>query len=377
MHTGRLSTSWLIGALISSMMLLGCSSSSGDATPATVAPTGPGPVVVGLRAGAELLADRWGDEGAFLVVLAALDLGYVVDQISAAIEAGLLGSDGSVVGVEPAGEPSGRLSPLVTGLRRMATASEDIPEDAFIASINKSASEVFAAGRRQIDSQQVEELMVGILLHLAARGYSPEQIVTGIVFGQITLEAPTLGCWFLTEGGQPVVAARIQLPGLPCPPPGSFWGAPTKTSLAQAVAGGSLDGEYVGGITNWPNGWNVHSSTVLATVIGTEVTLEVEYVASIPFRHTEGVLVCTLVVDVLAAGSGELGNEFTLTVESAGVLDASGSECGDTFPWPRTAPDEFVGSTGGATFPVEARVEEDALLGRVVLPFLEFEAVRG
>lgn len=362
-------------ALAVALVASGCASSPEVAAPDTTIAAEPGPVVVGLRASAKGLVDRWGDEGAFFVVLAALDRGYLVGQITEALDAGTLHADGTVSGVDPAGEASNLLTTVAAGWRSGVSAPDDAPQDAFVAFVDQSASDLFAAGRRQIAAQQVEELMVGILLHLAARGYSLEQIVNGIVLGQITIEAPTLGCWLLTDGGAPVVAARPQVEGIPCPPPGSV-GAATTTSVARPATPGGSDGMYVGGITDWPSGWDLRDSTVTAQVSGTRVVLEVEYLASIPFRHTEGVLVCTLVVNVLAAGSGELAAEFALTVESAGVLDASGSECGDTFPWPRSAADEFVGNMSGATLPVQVLVETDALLGMVLLPFLEFEAVR-
>lgn len=179
MRRGARTLTRCLAAISLVISVAACGGGSGDADreATTIAPTAtnaelpaPNETVIDAEVSATVRAivDRLGPDAAFSAVVLALDAGYGADQI--AQHAGALTSDGTIPGTAPLGRPSGVFATATAqGLRR---AAEHTPAQA-LANLKAKA----------YDEDTVETLL-GTVLLLAGTGYSAEQILEGLLFGE-------------------------------------------------------------------------------------------------------------------------------------------------------------------------------------------------
>jgi len=186
-----------------------------------------GEAVAGTVEAGDALVARWGDEDAFLVVLWAMDAGYSAAQIIDAAVDDRVGADGLISSsdggvLEPDGEPQGRLSVdgpsafgyrFVTARYSVSAQALDEPSEAYVADLDGFASEIFEAGQASIREFTADQVaLAGVVLELAYVGYSFDQILEALYFGDVRAgpsESGSLLCWgVIGEGGQMVVPAN-------------------------------------------------------------------------------------------------------------------------------------------------------------------------
>lgn len=162
-----------------------------------------------LAASDSLVAALGVDEATTAVVL-ALDSGYSFDQLTAAAAAGTLSTDGTISGVDPVYDTYGLIvnsSPSATDVsatgepravhailltRALAAADSDpVPQNAFIRNLNDRANDFFSPREAERQQEERGRFVIAMLYHLSSLGYSFEQIVDGIVFGEIHWFKPT------------------------------------------------------------------------------------------------------------------------------------------------------------------------------------------
>ena len=124
----------------------------------------------GLSNGSASIVDRLGPDAAFAAVVLALDAGYGADQI--AQHASVLTSEGTIPGVAPTGAPTGVFATATAPAQGLRLAAEKTPAQA-LANLKAKA----------YDEDTVETLL-GTVLFLAGVGYSAEQILEGLIFGE-------------------------------------------------------------------------------------------------------------------------------------------------------------------------------------------------
>jgi hypothetical protein len=138
---------------------------------------------------AATIVDHVGPEDAFEAVVLALDAGYGVDQIAAA--SSTLEADGTIPGVLPENPAEGVFAASAvgsTGFGVVLAVSPGVAADPEITALeDKIDNSVSALGLLEPMSEEEEEeaeARVGLILALAGMGYSMEQIVEGLVFGE-------------------------------------------------------------------------------------------------------------------------------------------------------------------------------------------------
>lgn len=156
------------------------------------------------------LVTALGVEEATAAVVLALDSGYSFEQLTAAATAGTLSTDGTISGVDPAhdtyglianeGPPAADVSataehqvvPAILLTRAIAAADSDlVPQNDFIRDLNDRANDFFAPREAERRQEERGRFVIAMLYHLSSLGYSFEQIVDGIVFGEIHWLRPT------------------------------------------------------------------------------------------------------------------------------------------------------------------------------------------
>jgi len=181
------------------------------------------PEVIGL---VEVIAGDVGDDMVFEAVALALDRGYSVEQLSEVGGTGAVSADGVIVGVDPVGESFGVLlvDDAVASFGRTADATvpvEDLAEA--IAPVHDDFN-----WRVDLDEDlQNNVVLAGVLVTLVEMGYSFDQVVEGVVFGELSVRYATelksyttgselvgIGCVTLADGtGSVVVPSRDPVPG--------------------------------------------------------------------------------------------------------------------------------------------------------------------
>jgi hypothetical protein len=178
------------------------------------------------------ILDQWGPEDGFAVLLLALDAGYSLHQMLAAP---IIEADGTITGVAPDGEnhdlvelagpasAPGLLQPAqimaVVFAARQGQGDDKSPADAYIGFIDLTAAELWSTARQNIRDQVEQEaaereeaaeiagmdaFIIGTVVNLAARGYTPEQIMEAIVLNSVWLrhvdaEDSSVVCYSIVE----------------------------------------------------------------------------------------------------------------------------------------------------------------------------------
>ena len=212
MRRGRKCLVQCVAAVGLAFGALACGGSDAGIGETDAAPAEGGAGDTETRAAADLLVDRWGDEGSFFVVVRAIDLGYGAQQIVDAPSA--FEADGTNTATAPEGAPLEMLTELPAGqsfapIARSGAApdtepagSEGIPADAYIGSVDQRLVDVRAAGQKAIDQMEARdvedallELKVTLLvLKLGMQGYSGPQIIEGLVLDDIDIDAGEGNC---------------------------------------------------------------------------------------------------------------------------------------------------------------------------------------
>ena len=372
----------------------------------------------------QLIGRLGGDEPAFYAVLLALDRGYYITQlVGGALEdmvepdGRIVREDGSVVpsalppegviqpaaasGSDGAGVSTARPSArpiLVTYRTRspllVADSSDGYMWEATIVNKLLPIADVYQMGRelllgqmqlieQQEDQQELEVLIgrvVTLAMHLGARGYGAEQIVEGILLGQIGFTFGDLEvmdepypCFYLqhTSGVilRPVnpptdVLGELGCPGFEQDAPTSFPPEEVQAAIAAATEGatsraegGSTDipaapgasketpsadldgiqdgiyrGEvyYIGQSMSGAGFFEFPESTVELVVTDEGVSATVEFIQRWSAYANETEVTCIATVHMRSVGQGPVTNPLSLTMEPV-VQEAVGLEgdCGD------------------------------------------------
>lgn len=115
-----------------------------------------------------VIVDRLGPDPAFAAVVIALDAGYAADQI--AQHASVLTPQGTIPDVAPTATPTGVFATANgQGLRRSA---------------EKTPAQALANLQAKAYDRDTVDTLIGTVLSLSGTGYSAEQIIEGLVFGE-------------------------------------------------------------------------------------------------------------------------------------------------------------------------------------------------
>ncbi|MCB2224136.1 MAG: hypothetical protein KQH83_08175 [Actinobacteria bacterium] len=187
----------------------------------------------------DAIAGRLGDEPGLLATAYALDRGYDAAQITGGASAGTLLADGTIAGATPVLPAAGVFSDLPDaaaspGVQAVLAAWH--AADGPIAPITSdqwtwgvaTEFEAILDGRAtpsapSVATQPSPELTwagfaTGVIATLADQGYSADQILLGIVAGEVRLDSVgtgtgPVGCWFLQAQDGTVVAPERSLIG--------------------------------------------------------------------------------------------------------------------------------------------------------------------
>jgi hypothetical protein len=182
---------------------------------------------------ADALVDRHGPDEAFARVVVSIDLGYSLDQVLAAAD---IDAAGSIAGVEPAGAPLGLVVAEPAGFapaaatreakrrgwdsldlllsdvhgRAAALAADDLVAEWRAEQAALEAAEVERARQEAIEFESIR--MTAYVMMLLGRGYTLEQAVEGLYFGELEND-DGLGCVRL-----PSVPAGTPIGSVDCEP---------------------------------------------------------------------------------------------------------------------------------------------------------------
>ncbi len=239
------------------------------------------------------IVDRLGPNDAFAAVVLALDAGYGADQIAEHVAA--IARDGTIPGVAPSG-PSGGVFAQARGEPLVLAAPEGLPLAAeltpadFLDVLNSKADrgQVLTGppAALEMNKRETVEAFIGAIVALTEIGYSLEQIVEGLVFGEQRLATFTwtedriLGkrdvfddCIVLAERDGTLIA--------PSSAPVSDYPGSEACADALRYGGGDMrvliDGELVAGVVTTTTTSGVTTSSTVATT-----TTE----AAMTFPHT-------------------------------------------------------------------------------------------
>ena len=186
----------------------GCSDSGGETMPDPVAgvltPVDLSTVVDPVTASAiDSYVESLGPEPAFRAVLYSFDNGYAPDQVATAMGDGTLNVNGVIAGVEPAGAtvglidrsgPSAHAALIIAAGRVIVAGAGPVTAEDFMRGILDDTASMFlgldlaAERKRQELSREAGRAMIATLLTLMTAGYSLEQVVQFVVFGDMSIQ---------------------------------------------------------------------------------------------------------------------------------------------------------------------------------------------
>ncbi len=364
-------------AVVVALMATGC---GGDGTGGSIAFQSdleiPGLDDEVLVAAGALAADV-GDDAVFGAVAEALDRGYTVAQLVEAAGKGIVTRDGLIEGVEPAGESfglilgsdpdgGGNAFPIVLAAPQLVAAAWADP-------VTADELEEAMASSRDIYDLDVEDAdsiaLVAVLLHLIDMGYSFDQVVEGVIFGEMSLaltpaDSGSSICFALVDGRRKVVMPErnpggafieatvcrnlvrsLVATGSPADQPAtdlrSGDGGQTTTSEAafeaedpDEIADGTYVGEVVLGIAI-PN-YSIVASRVEITISDgvADIVMDSTLDAGLEYHGEYGgtdVLVCSAVARMIYTGAGAASAtiEIPISAQSIEILSVEG-ECEDS-----------------------------------------------
>lgn len=277
-----------------------------------------------------------GDAGAFAVTMIAFDRGYSVEQIAAG---GVIEVDGSIGVEEPAG-PAREF--LVRGPQSLVRRQADVrlPEelDLRVEFLSSTLNEIHSAtwnrheeAVRKAAEEFNEEFtpdhvrLSWAVVQLVSRGYTPEQAIEGLVFGEVTLDSPVCGRLLEPPAGPPTAlngcpAIAETTPSTTSPAAGE---APAASDQPPAEAGadigfepGTFTGSAIGLLGNDAGGDDGGDTTIFL-VDSVNVDVQTESMTG----------TIELLVQATSAGDGDDGDlddivDDTICVSYLVSLDA-------------------------------------------------------
>jgi hypothetical protein len=356
-------------------------------------------------AAAQMIVADLGPEPAVLAVGYALDRGFTAGQIADAGLARTLMTDGTIIGGQPelglqgifsnlpptGGGATGGGSRITSALTHLADEPEpaepnpyevQITADQWLTGLGIEGGRVLsglptpsapsAAGSSTTtteppapDERERAGIMIALIVELSDLGYSAEQIILGIVLGEvrITLIASDLGptgCWLLEDsaGGGVVRPTLPMLPGAfsatrQCreavdrlAPPDTDSTTTTTTAASSttptvaADADGITNGLYVGEVyaIDQPATpvWEILGSTVELEVTDDGIVATVDYVQRWAARGTgpggQGMeqATCIATISMVYFGRGPVTNPLSLLIEPQAqeIVSLEGDQCG-------------------------------------------------
>jgi hypothetical protein len=328
------------------------------------------------------VVDRLGPEDGFAAVVLALDHGYDVAQVVNG--AASVAPDGTIAGVTPSGPAPGLFTEsaeafggalIVAAGPVVLAAAEEVTIDDFSAVLRRNFDERSSLSTHPVaetvsaedEDRATVEAMIGGILALVDVGYTLDQIVEGLVLGELhfaaaldpefdkqdnicivlasndgTVIAPesgagysfdrTLNCRTAIDDGQLSVLVDGEIvktsPTTTTPP--------AEAETPPPVGGGTdtpPEGTYVGEATfatQIPNYKIVESLAEIAISNGqAEMVLDITFDAGL--EYSDDVLTCSAVARAVYSGSGTAGTviEISTPQESVEILSVDG-ECEDT-----------------------------------------------
>jgi hypothetical protein len=367
-------------------------------TSTTKAPPGAGFVDAEISGVAEAIVADLGPEPGMLAVGYALDRGYTAGQIADGGLSGDLRADGRINGVQPAlplwgifadlppADGSGTGGGARTASRVLGFAHEPNPYDVPIRADQYLAAlgiefEAVMSGRPTTSAPSAGEvsttttdppapgdpeqatIMIGLIIDLSDLGYSAEQIILGIVLGEVrmTMTAGSLGaigCWVLEDSAD----GSVIPPALPVLP-GAFADAgqcreeidrltatgtddstttstTTTSTTTTTDAHGIQDGLYVGEVyvigEPSPPIFEIPESAAELEVTDDGIVATVDYVQRWAYRGTgpagQGMdqVLCVATISMLYFGEGPATNPLSLAMQpvTQEIVSLEGPHCG-------------------------------------------------
>lgn len=402
---------WLPVLLALAVVAASCGGDSGvfdtgttAAAPEAESLVGPGALAVG-----EAIVAHLGPEPGMLAVGYALDRGHTAGQIAVAGLTRELQADGTITGIDPglpvwgifadlpevggSGGGGARVAVPILGYADEPNPYEvPIRADQYLEALGVEFEAVMSgrptpsapsAGGSSTttteppaaDDRARATIMIGLIVRLSDLGYSAEQIIIGIVLGEVGMRVlPTEfgldGCWLLEDASDGSLV-RPALPVLADPsfidthecreaidrlaPPdanGSTTTTSTTTTSAAVDADGIQDGVYIGevrvaGSVAAPV-YEILDSEVQLDVTDQGVQAEVGYTlrVSVRSRLEDDPPVCVATIGYRYVGQQPaletLG--FPLQPVSQEIRLLEGPECGIVDPWETTAEDYLLAS---------------------------------
>lgn len=347
----------------------------------------------GARAAAEMIVADLGPEPGMVAVGYALDRGYAAGQITEGAQSHSLRADGTIDGVEPELPAWGIFSDLPGaggsgaggGSRALVRRADDpaepnpyaaqITKDQWVTGLAAEADRVVSGlptpsapssggstttTRPETRDELEATIMIGLITELAALGYSAEQIILGIVLGEVRMTlVPTglgpAGCPLLENSAdgstvRPALAAltdafvgtsvcREVIDRLA--PPETEGSTSTTTTTAAAIEDldGIANGLYLGEVRLAAEvGAPVYElSDTIAEVEVTDdaVRATIEFTArvSIRVRGIDPVCIATTRRAYFGQGSPARSIDLLMEPQSQEILALEGPECGVVEGW--------------------------------------------
>ena len=285
-----------------------------------------------------------GPEAAFRGVLFAFDNGYDVGQVTAGMGDGSLDGNGVIAGVEPAGAtvglidrsgPSAHGAVIVAAGPVIVVGAGPVTADEFKQGLFEAASamlfslDLAAERERQGLSNEASQVLIATIISLTSAGYSLEQIIDYVVFGEDAVEIPMGnedGCWVVVDAKRLSVAPANEALTGPCGP------VYEDLRKLERLAAGALD---------TPSSTTTQTDAEAPSAVGsiTGVVLDIGTGAGVPGATVTvapgGVTATTDADGVFTFGEVEPG-AYTITViaegfpEAAAGVDVEAGETADT-----------------------------------------------
>jgi hypothetical protein len=347
---------------------------------------------------AEAIVAELEPEPAMVAVGYALDRGYTAPQIIDAAMARILGVDGTIDGIAPelvswglfADLPVGGPAGLRSGPRGGALISMTAPEPMPFAPIRaadwlsglSTEFDAVVSGRRTVSApsagritteprspedepREMATIMIGAVVELSALGYSAEQIITGILLGEMSVSvvgsgSGPIGCWQLIDSAD----GSVIRPSSP-PLEGALQGTTTcraalddmaraetsgtttptrsdSTTAPPAAPTGDTDGLYVGTFELVSQPWgdfDLTASRVELALVGQSVSVMVDFTLRAGVRSINDNTVCAATVRRVFSGTGSMAASIDVPVspELQEIIALEGPGCGISDDWETTA----------------------------------------
>ena len=257
------------------VLVAACSSNDGasDGTTAPESERTAATLQAEIESAADALIDQWGsDRDAFFGVVWSLDAGYSAAQIIAAaadermrVDGAIAGSNGGVL--EPEYEPTGllelpeidaaRFGPVVAvaapGIRSaLGRLADDTPSNAKVTGLGllqeafDGGLAAFERSEEQAVLDRLDRQVTFLVLDLALRGYSTQQILEGLMVGSIIVHVEDdIKCVYVATTDRTTVRPvrppadifiELACPAVPEDAPTEVAGATTTTTTTEAGA---------------------------------------------------------------------------------------------------------------------------------------------